>query len=121
MNPFVNAPVYIDAVLCLVLAIAALVNYFWLGAHGHSIGRWMQALGYTGLFLRMFIDIIYGNDPHISVAAIAPLTFVAVGSAVTAIQQMRILWADVHCFRDPKFRCYRVDRVKMALREGKPK
>ena len=119
MNPFVDAPPYIDTMLAFVFVITAGVNYVWIGMHGHTAGRWLQALGFTGLAMRLIFDLISGGDPHISAAAIFPLTAIAAGTSITAIQQMRMLWVDVRCMNDPKHKCFRSDRIKMALKEHK--
>jgi len=115
----IDAPVHIDLILGICLAIAAIVQYTWIAFHGHSIGRWLQAVGFTGLAIRIIWSIAIGNDPPIAAVSVPLLVFIGAGSALTAIQQMRLLWLDVKCIQNPQHRCYRADRIKLAMREKK--
>lgn len=115
----IDAPVHIDLILAVCLAVAAGVQYVWIGFHGHSIGRWLQAIGFTGLAIRIFWQLVNGGDPSIAAVSIPLLIFIGAGSALTAIQQMRLLWLDVKCIQNPQHRCYRADRIKLALRGKK--
>ena len=113
----INAPIYLDWLLAICLAIAAGTQYIWLAFHGSTFGRWLQAIGFTGLAMRIAWSLAQGGDPPIAAVSIPLLVFIAAGSAVTAVQQMRMLWMDVRCLQKPEHRCYREDRVKMALLE----
>lgn len=113
----VDAPIYVDWLLVVALMIAAAVQYVWIGFHGHSAGRWLQALGFTGLAMRLMWSLSQGDDPPVAAVSIPLLMFVAAGSSITAIQQMRMLWMDVRCLQSPEHRCFREDRVKAALME----
>lgn len=113
----IDAPVYVDWALALVLMVSAIIQYIWIGFHGHTFGRWLQALGFTGLSVRLIWSLVQGYDPHIAAVSIGPLAGIATGSSITAIQQMRLLWTSVRCIQAPEHRCFREDRVKQALRE----
>ena len=113
----IDAPIHIDIALGVCLLIAAGVQYAWIGFHGHSVGRWLQAIGFTGLAIRIFWQVIEGGDPSIAIISIPLLIFIGSGSALTAIQQMRALWMDVRCFQDPSKPCYRTDRIRDGLLE----
>lgn len=118
---FVNAPWWIDSVLALLFVTAAGAQFAWLGFYGHSIGRWMQALGWTGLSVRLVGDLVTGGDPHVAAVAIPFLALVSGGTAYTAIAQIRALQLDVRCMRDPLQHCFRADRVRAALAEKRVK
>ena len=48
-----DAPIYIDAILGLMLLVAAGTQCTWIAFHGHTLGRWLQALGWAGLSVRI--------------------------------------------------------------------
>jgi hypothetical protein len=112
-----NAPIYIDFILATCVLIAAITQCVWLAFHGNSIGRWMQAIGWAGLATRLFWSIAHGDDPQVATVSIPLLIMAAGGAALTAVQQMRMLWVDVRCMQDPSQACFRTDRVRAALRE----
>lgn len=114
-----DAPIYIDWILASTMMIAAFVQYVWISFHGHSLGRWLQALGFTGLAIRLAWSLSSGEDPPIAAVSVPLLIFIAAGTSITAVQQMRLLWMDVRCLQQPEHRCYREDRVRMAIRERK--
>lgn len=111
----IDAPVHADFVLGICLAIAALVQYAWIGFYGHSIGRWLQAVGFTGMAIRLIWAVAIGDNPPIAAISIPLLIFIGAGSALTALQQMHALWLDVRCFQDPTKPCFRADRIRLAL------
>ena len=113
----IDAPIYIDWILAIVMGIAACVQYVWLSFHGHSLGRWMQALGFTGLAIRIGWALSAGEDPPIAAVSVPLLMIIAAGASITAMHQMRMLWMDVRCMQDHRHRCFREDRVKAAILE----
>lgn len=111
----IDAPVYIDIMLAVVMGVCAGFQYVWLSFHGHSIGRWMQAIGWTGLCIRITWAVSSGENPPIASVSIPLLILAAGGASLTAYQQLRRLQANVRCMADPKFTCAREDRIKIAL------
>ena len=117
MGAMINAPVYVDAVLAVVLLIAAVAQFFWLAMHGSSIGRWLQGIGFCGVSVRILWTLFSGGDPNIASFSIPFLAAIGCGAAITAIQQMRMLRLEVKCMQDPSQQCFRSDRVKVAILE----
>lgn len=117
MNTMINAPVYVDLSLAIILLFAAVSQFFWLAMHGNSVGRWLQAIGFSGVSVRIFWTVISGGDPNIASFSIPFLSAVGCGAAVTAIQQMRMLRLEVSCMQDPSKQCFRDDRMKVAFAE----
>jgi hypothetical protein len=113
----IDAPIYVDWLLATILMFAGGVQYVWLAFHGNSVGRWLQALGFTGISLRLMWSLSQGIDPPIAAVSVPLLMMLAIGCSLTAIQQMRLLWLDVRCIQDPKHVCFREDRVRWAIKE----
>jgi len=116
-DSMIDAPVYVDIALAIILAVAAGTQYVWLAFHGHSIGRWLQAIGFTGLAMRILWTVAQGQDPHIAAISIAPLCMICIGATITAVHQMRSMLIDVRCLQNPLYPCFREDRLKKAARE----
>jgi hypothetical protein len=112
-----NAPPWIDGMLCVAFVTAALVQYVLIAMRGHSVGRWMQAIGWTGLAMRLMWAFITDQDPIIASISIPFLISASGGTALSAYQYMRVMAADVRCIQDPSQRCAREDRVMLAIRE----
>lgn len=121
IDTMIDAPVYVDVSLAVVLLFAACAQFFWLGMHGNSVGRWLQALGFCGIAVRIIWTISIGNDPHIASFSIPFLAAIGCGAAITAIQQMKLLRLEVRCMQDPTQPCFRKDRVKAAIMERRHK
>ena len=117
----IDAPIYIDWILAIVFMIAAAVQCIWIAFHGHSLGRWFQAIGFCGVSVRLIWGLSEGQDPQVAAVSIPFLVLLAAGSSITAIQQMRLLWMDVRCLQRPEHRCFREDRVKAAILERQKK
>jgi hypothetical protein len=113
----INAPIYIDAILGVLLLVTAGTQCTWIAFHGHALGRWLQAIGWSGLSVRILWSIAHGNDPMIAAVSIPLLLMAAGGATLTAVGQMRMLWMDVRCLQRPEHRCFREDRVKAAILE----
>ena len=113
----VDAPTYVDWTLGIVFLIAFLIQCLWIAFHGHSLGRWMQAIGFCGVGVRLVWSLSAGQDPQVAAISIPFLILLAGGTSLTAIQQMRLLWMDVRCMQQPEHRCYREDRVRDAIKE----
>lgn len=119
MDSLLNAPPMFDGMLCVAFTLAAIVQYVLIGMHGNTVARWMQAIGWTGLSMRLVWALSTGQDPLIASISIPFLIAASGGTALGAYQYMRILSADVRCMRDHDKPCAREDRVRMALQERK--
>ena len=115
----IDAPIYVDWILGIVFLLAFLVQCVWVAFHGHSLGRWMQAIGFCGVGVRLVWSLAEGHNPQVAAISIPFLILLAGGTSLTAIQQMRMLWMDVRCLQRPEHRCFREDRVKAAILERK--
>lgn len=113
----IDAPIYVDAILGVLLLVAATTQSIWIAFHGHSLGRWLQAIGWSGLAIRVLWSVAHGQDPPIAAVSIPLLLMAAGGATLTAVQQMRLLWMDVRCIQRPEHRCFREDRVRAAIME----
>ena len=81
-----NPPWWVDLVFTMVFAFCAGVQYWWITEHGHSAGRWLQALGWTVIVLRWAYLLITQMDVHVSPIVLPALTAIAVGTIMTAIK-----------------------------------
>lgn len=114
-NQMIDAPWYVDLMVCTLIVIAAGAQYTWIALLGHSVARWMTAIGWTGLALRMGVALAVDGNVPINALSLPFLSLIAGGTALTAWRHI-VAAGDpqVNCFRDPAFRCAREDRIVEA-------
>ena len=113
----IDAPIYIDLLLACFMFAAAVVQCFWLAFNGHNLGRWMIAIGWCGLSVRITWSVFIGEDPPIAAVSVPLLMLASGGSAITAIRQIRFNRLGVTCQLDPDKPCYREDRIHDLLKK----
>ncbi len=110
-----DAPLYIDLILGVYLAIAALAHYVEIAFVGSTVWRWLSACGWTGLILRILWSIALGKNPPIANVSVPLMMMAAGGGAIAATLSTRRMWADARCIADPTLTCQREDRVREAV------
>jgi hypothetical protein len=111
----VDAPWYVDLAVALCLVLSAGINYTLIGMNGNSLGRWLSAVGWTGLSARMLYGLLVDGNVPIASISMPFLAMAAGGTVIGALRHMRESQADVKCLRDPWIKCQRSDRVEAAL------
>lgn len=108
-----DAPWYIDYGLALVMSLAALVQYLWIARNGTSLGRWMMAIGWTGLAVRVVWGLVTEGNVAIHAASVPFLVSLAGGTVLVAWRQIIDVEPQVNCLQKPEYRCYREDRIRV--------
>jgi len=110
-----DASWHVDAVLALVMVLAACAQYICIALDGSSWPRWLLAIGWTGLSGRvLYALVMFGNVP-IASASVPFLVCIAGGTVLLAWN--RIIAAGqpvVHCLQEPQHLCQREDRLRAA-------
>lgn len=111
-----DAPWHVDAVLALVMVLAALAQYVCIALDGSSWSRWLLAIGWTGLAGRvLYALIVFGNVP---IASVSVPFLVCIAGGTVLLAWNRIFAAGepvVHCLQEPQYRCRREDRMREAI------
>lgn len=116
----IDAPWYVDSILMSVMIGAALVQYIWIAFKGHSVGRWLQAVGFTGLAMRMGYALYVDGNVPIASASVPFLMCLAGGTVLTAWKEiLQKPLPEVHCLQEPDRLCQREDRIRAAILERK--
>ena len=108
----IDAPWYVDWILAVIMALAALVQYLWIARNGSSFGRWLMAIGWTGLATRVILGLTMTGNVQIHAASVPFLVMLAGGTVLVAWRQIVDVERVVHCLQKPEMRCYREDRIK---------
>ena len=112
-----DAPWYVDIALAASMTLAALAQYLWLAKNGHSAGRWLQAIGWTGLSARVIWALVVDGNVPINAVSVPFLVALAGGTVLTAWRRIVDIEREVYCLQKPEMRCYREDRIKF-VRKG---
>ena len=110
----IDAPPYVDWALAVVMCMAAIAQYLWLAKNGSSFGRWLQAIGWTGLALRTVLGLILDGNVKIHAASVPFLVALAGGTVLTAWRRIIDAEREVYCLQKPEMRCYREDRIRVV-------
>lgn len=108
----IDAPPYVDLLMTIIITLTAFVQYVWIAKNGHGLGRWLQAIGWTGLSARMIYGMAVYGDLTVHAASIPFLIMVAGGTVLTAWTRIVDTEREVFCLQKPEMRCYREDRIK---------
>ena len=82
----IDAPAWVDLLLLVVFCCTAFVQYVWIAQNGHSIGRWLQAVGWSGLIYRFTLSLMNDGNVPISSIGMAMLAMIAGGTVLTAVR-----------------------------------
>lgn len=114
-----DAPWYVDAVLMVIMFTAAGVHYFSIAREGHTVGRWLLAIGWTGLAIRFCYGLVTTGNVLVNPASIPFLLMLAAGTVFVAWRELRAFGApEVYCLQEPDKLCQREDRIRSAIEES---
>lgn len=114
-----DAPWWIDTALMFVMMASAGVHYFAIAREGHSVGRWLLAIGWTWLSMRFAFALVLTGNIVVNPAAIPAFLMLATGTVFVAWRSLRLNGAPpVYCLQEPDKLCQREDRIRAAIEDS---
>lgn len=81
--------IYGDIALGFIATVAAFVGYYDVSGNCKSIPRWMIAIGWTILSLRIWMALAAYGDAPIAVISVVALSMIGVGTVLLSFTRAR--------------------------------